>query len=125
MFKTKTIRKSICWLFFLLVLNASFVAVYQPQSKQLAEQQTNQPATTPEQDAEQPTWAEALPFDAVIHVALQCQFLKVVFGLPSSIYFAFFANTHKEKITAQPQWSVLLLSYFQNIFKSAILINAP
>jgi hypothetical protein len=128
MLRTPTIFKSICWLFLVLVLHASFVAVYQPLNKQLVEQttQTNNAdtANSPAQDAEQPTWSETLPFDAVVHVALQCQFLKVVFALPTPVYH-YFANILKEKITAKPQWSALLLSYFQNIFKSAILINAP
>ncbi len=120
MLRNQTILKSIAWLFLLLVLHASFLAVY-PTPIEKAEKQ---PITATEQSSDQPTLSETLPFDALIQVAWQCEFHKIVLDIPQFIV-AFFATTPKERLTNAANWSVFLLSYFQNIFNSAILINAP
>jgi hypothetical protein len=123
--KHKTISQAISVLFLLLVLNASFLAVFYPKNNLLDKQnqqntQTEQPSDETKDSAK---LSETVPFDALIQVALQCEFHKIVFEVPQNIVI--YRIVFKEKIETQAFWSVALLSYFQNIFSSAILINAP
>ena len=125
MLKHKTISQAISVLFLLLVLNASFLAVFYPKNNLLDKknQQNTQTEQTSDEAKDSAKLSEAVPFDALIQVALQCEFHKIVFAIPQSI--AIYRIVFKEKIEKQAFWSVALLSYFQNIFSSAILINAP
>jgi L-lactate permease len=128
MLKNKSILQSISFLFLLLVLNASFFAVFTPKneatiSKKTEQNNDNVNKDTNNSQSEHASYSEGLPFDAVINLGLQCEFHKIVFvEIPQ--FFISFPILSKEVIKQTFQ-SVFLLSYFQNLFKTSILINAP
>jgi hypothetical protein len=133
MTKNKTILQAIALLFLLLVLNASFFAVYnlnndfpvaQKQLKITDNTQNSEQSNTQnnEQNGET-TYSESVPFDAVVSVGLQCEFHKIVFVAVPQLVISYF--TILKEPVKQTFQSVFLLSYFQNLFKTSILINAP
>lgn len=101
------------------------MAVFYPKNNLLDKQnqQNTQTEQTSDETKDSAKLSETLPFNALIQVALQCEFHKIVFEVPQT--FVVYRLLFKEKIEKQAFWSVALLSYFQNIFSSAILINAP
>lgn len=132
MTKNKTILQTISLLFLLLVLNASFFAVYNLKNdihtaKNLPKQVTKQLKVTDNiQNSEQnseATYSESVSFDAVVSVGLQCEFHKIVFVAIPQLVISYI--TLLKEPVKQTFQSVFLLSYFQNLFKTSILINAP
>jgi uncharacterized protein YqhQ len=125
MLRQKNILRATSLFFLLLVLNASFFAVFNPKTTNHSTQ-TEQADSAPNQEDSQKdtaTYSETVPFDAVIHVGLQCEFHKIVFvAVPQFVVSYFDILNEPIKQTFQ---SVFLLSYFQNLFKTSILINAP
>ena len=121
MLRQKNILKATSLFFLLLVLNASFFAVFNPTThKHFAKIEQTDSARNQEDST---TYSESVPFDAVIHVGLQCEFHKIVFvAVPQFVVSYFEILNEPIKQTFQ---SVFLLSYFQNLFKTSILINAP
>ncbi len=125
MTKNKTILQAISLLFLVLVLNASFFAAYNLKNdshfaqKQLKITDSDQNNT----QNNEATYSESVPFDAVVSVGLQCEFHKIVFVAVPQLVISYF--TILKEPVKQTFQSVFLLSYFQNLFKTSILINAP
>ncbi len=133
MTKNKTILQAISLLFLVLVLNASFFAAYNLKNDFLVTQKqlniientqnSEQGNTQNNEQNNEATYSESVPFDAVISVGLQCEFHKIVFVAVPQLVISYF--TILKEPVKQTFQSVFLLSYFQNLFKTSILINAP
>jgi hypothetical protein len=120
-------QRFVSFFLLLLVLNASFFAVFDLKTnaysiKKQVEQKKNIETNTPT-EKEVPTYSEQVSFHAVVGAGLQCEFHKIILAVfPQQVIFYF--ELRKEAITTAFH-HIALLSYFQNIFEIAIQINAP
>lgn len=120
-------QRFVSFFFLLLVLNASFFAVFDLKAdsyllKNQVENAHNQDnANNTEKDI--PTYSETVSFHAVIDAGLQCEFQKLILVAPQSIFFYCFK--YQDEVIKTVFQSVALLPYFQNLFEIAIQINAP
>jgi hypothetical protein len=115
----------ISFFFLFLVLNASFLAVYNPLQakenttliKNVAENQHSS------EDNNTPKLYEDLDFHAVVNVGLQCEFQKITFDVPQFIKFIWVDIT--KKVTPKVVHSAFIISFRQILFHHCISINAP